>query len=307
MLEFIARPIYYVGVHLLYASLVWLAAWTLTSIVRGTATTKYWVWVATSLNFVLPLGAVLDKSLAAHLLWAKPLGVIGDAGLRIAENATMVGAVWLLGAMLMAGRLLWRIRADRRNAQAGQSAADSKRNFLVQGTPVRFSRAGNGPVVDGVLRPQIWLPDGINRLLTKPELDAVLLHELTHARRRDNLIWLIHEIGLCLLWFHPLVWVTGSRLALYRELSCDESVIQSAHGRDLISALAKLANPEGEFLLRASVSSFMGHRLERLAAVRPRGRYVATNVLLIVIFSSLVLAAVFETVAHTACCFVAKT
>jgi beta-lactamase regulating signal transducer with metallopeptidase domain len=307
MHEYIARPVYYVGVHLFYASLVWFAAWTLTSIVRSTATTKYWVWVATSLNFVLPLGAVLDKSLAAHLSWAKPLVVIGDAGLRIANNATMVGAVWFLGAMLMAGRLFWRIRADRRDAQAGQSVTDSKRNFLVQGTPVRFSPAGKGPAVDGVLRPQIWLPDGIDRLLTKSELNAVLLHELTHARRRDNLIWLIHEIGLCLLWFHPLVWVTGSRLALYRELSCDEFVIQSAHGRDLISALAKLANPEGEFLRRASASSFIGHRLERLAAVRPRRRYVATNVLLIVIFSSLVLAGVFETVAHTACCFVAKT
>jgi beta-lactamase regulating signal transducer with metallopeptidase domain len=307
MHEYIARPVYYVGVHLFYASLVWFAAWTLTSIVRGTATTKYWVWVATSLNFVLPLGAVLDKSLAAHLSWAKPLGVIGDAGLRIADNATMVGAVWLLGAMLVAGRLFWRIRADRRDAQAGQSAADSERNFLVQGTPVRFSPAGNGPVVDGVLRPQICLPYGIDRLLTKSELNAVLLHELTHARRRDNLIWLIHEIGLCLLWFHPLVWITGSRLALYRELSCDESVIQSARGRDLISALAKLANPEGEFLLRASASSFIGHRLERLAAVPPRRRYLATSVLLVVIFSSLVLASVFETVAHTACCFVAKT
>jgi len=306
MHEYIARPVYYVGVHLFFASLVWFAAWTLTSIIRGTATTKYWVWVATSLNFVLPLGVVLDKSLAAHLSWAKPLGVIGDAGLRIANNATTVGAVWFLGAMLMAGRLFWRIRADRRDAQAGQSATDSKCNFHVQGTPVRFSLAGNGPLVDGVLRPHICLPDGIDRLLTRSELNAVLLHELTHARRRDNLIWLIHEIGLCLLWFHPLIWVTGPRLALYRELSCDESVIQRAHGRDLISALAKLANPEGEFLLRASASSFIGHRLERLAAVRPRRTYVVTNMILIVIFSALVLAGVFETVAHTACCWVSR-
>jgi hypothetical protein len=70
MHEYIARPVYYVGVHLFYASLVWLAAWTLTSMVRGTAAIKYWIWVATSLNFVLPLGAVLDKSLAAHLSFA---------------------------------------------------------------------------------------------------------------------------------------------------------------------------------------------------------------------------------------------
>jgi beta-lactamase regulating signal transducer with metallopeptidase domain len=306
MHEYIARPVYYVGVHLFYASLVWLAAWTLTSIIRGTATTKYWVWVAASLNFVLPLAAALDKSLAAHLSWATPLGVIGDGGLRIADNATMVGAVWLLGAVLMAGRLFWRIRTGRRDAQAGQSAADSKRNFLIHGTPVRFSPAGNGPVVDGVLRPQIYLPDGIDRLLTKSELDAVLLHELTHARRRDNLIWLIHEIGLCLLWFHPLVWLTGSRLALFRELSCDESVIQSAQGRDLISALAKLANPKEGFLLQATASSFLSHRLARLNAVPAQRMCRIANMTLTVMFGAAVFAGVLGTVAHTACCWVAR-
>jgi beta-lactamase regulating signal transducer with metallopeptidase domain len=305
MHEYIARPVYYVGVHLFFASLVWFAAWTLTSIFRGTATTKYWVWVATSLNFILPLGAVLDKSLASHLSWAKPLGVIGDAGLRIADNATMVGTAWFLGAMLMAGRLFWRIRADHRDAQAGQSATDSNRNFLVQGTPVSFSSAGNGPVVDGVLRPQIYLPYEIDRLLTKSELNAVLLHELTHARRRDNLIWLIHEIGLCLLWFHPLVWITGARLALYRELSCDESVIQSAYGEELISALAKLAKPERKLLLQASASSYISHRLARLAA-EPRPTCRAASTLLSLVFGAVVLWGVFQTVAHTACCFLAK-
>ena len=57
----------------------------------------------------------------------------------------------------------------------------------------------------GLLRPRIWLPVGIDRLLSRRELDAVLLHERTHARRRDNLIRLLHELALCLLWFHPLV------------------------------------------------------------------------------------------------------
>jgi hypothetical protein len=76
------------------------------------------VWIATSFNFVLPLGAVVDKSLAAHFSWAKPLGIIGDAGLRVAENATVIGAMWFLDAMLMAGRLFWRIRAERRDARS---------------------------------------------------------------------------------------------------------------------------------------------------------------------------------------------
>jgi Zn-dependent protease with chaperone function len=92
-------------------------------------------------------------------------------------------------------------------------------------------------------------------LLSEPEINAVLIHELTHARRRDNLTRLIYEAGLCVLWFHPLVWLAGSRLALYRELSCDEPVIQSGHGGDLVSALTKLANPEGTLLQQTTAPS----------------------------------------------------
>jgi beta-lactamase regulating signal transducer with metallopeptidase domain len=302
MHDYIARPVYYTGVHLFYASLVWFTVYLLTLVVRHNYTAKYWVWVATSLNFVLPLGAVLDKSFAAHLSWAKPLGVIGEAGLRVADHATIVGAVWLMGALAMAGRLCLRVRVAYRNSQAG---ARLKANFFVHGTPVRFVRSPGGPVVNGVLRPQICLPEGIDRLLTKPELNAVLLHELTHARRRDNLIWLVYEIGLCLLWFHPLVWITGSRLALYRELSCDESVVQRAHGRDLVSALAKLVNPRDGFLLRASVSSFISYRLERLAAEAESTNRLS-KVLLTIACSTLFVAGVFATVSHTACCFIHK-
>jgi beta-lactamase regulating signal transducer with metallopeptidase domain len=141
--------------------------------------------------------------------------------------------------------------------------------------------------------------------LSEHELNAVLIHELTHARRRDNLIRLIHEVSLCVLWFHPLVWIAGSRLALYRELSCDESVIQSAHGEELVSALAKLANPDKTLLLQASASSFISHRLARLAAP-PQPAYGAASMLLTVVFGAVLLWGVFGTVAHTACCFLVK-
>jgi BlaR1 peptidase M56 len=305
MHEYIARPVYYVGVHLFFASLVCFAAWVLTRLVGGSAAAKYWVWVATSLNFVLPLGAALDKSLATHLAWTRPLGVIGKLGVRVADHAPLVGSVWLLGAVVMAVRLGLRIRACRRGPNAiAPIGPPSRPAFFVGGTPVRFTPVQSGPMVNGVLRQHISLPDGIDRLLTRSELDAVLLHEVAHARRHDNLIWLIHEVGLCLLWFHPLVWITGSRMALHRELSCDESVIEGARGKDLLAALAKLANPEGGLLLQASASSFIAHRLERLSAERPRRTPLAANALLVAAFGGSVLAGVFETVAHTACCFI---
>jgi beta-lactamase regulating signal transducer with metallopeptidase domain len=132
------------------------------------------------------------------------------------------------------------------------------------------------------------------------------MHEVTHARRRDNLIWLIYEVGLCALWFHPLIWIAGSRLALYRELSCDESVLERARSGDLISALAKLANPEKGILLQATASSFLGHRLARLASGQPQRACRTTSALLSVVFGVALIGGVLGTIAHTACCFVVK-
>jgi beta-lactamase regulating signal transducer with metallopeptidase domain len=305
MHEHIARTVYYCGVHLLYASIVWLIAWALTSMSRGSATTKYWIWVAASLNFVLPLGAMIDRSLATHLTWAAPLELVGPLGVGVADHAEVVGAVWLAGAILILVRLLLRLRMERETG-GGRGALESAPDWLVQGIAVRFTDTGQGPAVKGVLRPHISLPAGIDGVLTERELKAVLVHELTHARRRDNLIRLIHETGQCLLWFHPLVWVTGFRLALYRELSCDEAVIRSSRGRDLVTALAKLANPESALLLQAMASSFMKDRLSRLTASAPGRACAAANALLVVVFGTVFIAGVVETVAHTACCFVAK-
>jgi beta-lactamase regulating signal transducer with metallopeptidase domain len=134
----------------------------------------------------------------------------------------------------------------------------------------------------------------------------VLIHEMTHARRRDNLIRLVHEAGLCVLWFHPLVWITGSRLALYRELSCDESVIRRAHGAELVAALAKLANPAETFLLRAGASSLLSHRLARLAAAQPQRTYRVASVLLTMLFGAALIGGAWGTVSHTACCFLLR-
>jgi len=200
MHEHITRVLYYFEVHLLYASIVGFAAWFLTSIWRGSATTKYWIWVATSLNFILPLGAVLDRFLASHLAWAAPLSMIGEAANSISRSPAAT-VVWLLGTILMLTRLCLRIRAERRDDQAaaGQSALEPKWSFLAHGVPVRFAGTRQAPAVHGVLHPHISLPKGIDRLLSEHELNAVLIHELTQARRRDNLIRLVHEVGLCAL------------------------------------------------------------------------------------------------------------
>lgn len=276
----VARAAYYVSIHLTYASIVAGCVWALTRIGGASAAVRYWLWVLTAANFVVPTGAMANMLLRSHLTWAAPLGLIGDVAWRMTDGraASIAGTVWALGTAAMTARLVARLLVERR------------------GTVV-------GPAVRGLLRPRIVLPVDIGDVLTREELDAVVLHELLHVKRRDNLIRLLYEITLCGLWFHPLLWLAGHRMALDRELSCDESVTSTTNGRVLISALAKLAAPEEAGFLEATVSGHLSERLKLLESPRASSR-TATAVV-VTMFGAVVLAGMFETVAHTGCCFLA--
>ena len=309
MHEHIARAMYYFSVHLLYASIVGSAAWMLTSIRGASATTKYWIWVVTAFNFVIPVGALIDKLWAPHLTWAHPLGAIGGPVWDMTEGrrAAVLAVIWIAGAFAMSMRLMSRIRTERREYRAAAHVIDRSVtcSFTADGVPVSFDSRHAGPAVSGIFSPHIFRPLGIDRVLNQREFYAVLLHELAHARRRDNLIRLLYEVSLCALWFHPLIWVAGTRLALYRELSCDESVIRRAQGRALVSALAKLAMPESTVFLRATASSHMSDRLARLAGP-PQVPSRTASLIQASLFAAVITACVFQTIAHTACCFLLK-
>ncbi len=82
-----------------------------------------------------------------------------------------------------------------------------------------------GPILIGVVRPLILLPSAALTGWTPAELEMVLLHELAHVRRWDNLVNIIQRVIEALLFFHPAAWWLSAWVRLERELACDRLVV----------------------------------------------------------------------------------
>ena len=102
--------------------------------------------------------------------------------------------------------------------------------------PVLSSAARLEPGVFGIRKPILLLPEGIERHLTKAQLEAVIAHELCHMRRHDNLTAAFHMAVEALFWFHPLVWWIERRLIEERERACDEEALRVAGDPEVYAA-----------------------------------------------------------------------
>jgi TonB family protein len=156
--------------------------------------------------------------------------------IRHHEVYVALTAVWLTGGLAIL--LLWAIRRRKflgslrmgqtiqhgREWQALERAREtlqltSKVGLLI--SPLKIE-----PAVWRVWRPIVVVPESIASHLDDDELEAIMLHELVHIQRRDNLIGNL-QLALCaLLWFHPLVWLISRKLFDEREQACDERVME---------------------------------------------------------------------------------
>jgi hypothetical protein len=98
------------------------------------------------------------------------------------------------------------------------------------------------PTALGFFRPAIVLPSWALRDLSQDELRAIVLHELAHLQRWDDWTNLAQKFVKALFFFHPAVWWIDSRLALEREIACDDIVLeQTANARIYAASLVSIA------------------------------------------------------------------
>jgi beta-lactamase regulating signal transducer with metallopeptidase domain len=75
----------------------------------------------------------------------------------------------------------------------------------------------------------LW-PAELDQRLDLAGMRAVLLHELAHLKRRDQLTAWLEIAAACLWWWHPVVWWARHELREYAEFACDAWVVAQLPG-----------------------------------------------------------------------------
>ena len=212
---------------------------------RNSPKLRYWVWLSASLKFLLPW--VLLVSLGSLVPWPRhrvafvATSAVSGVLVRIAEpfsvnsyavaparvqthwGVTAVVFLWAAGFVAIGFRIF---RSSR------SVWAMLRRAYPVQvpvGVPAVIAPSADAPGIVGFLRPVLVLPPRLLERLNPKQLEALLAHELSHVRRRDNFFAALHMGVEAIFWFHPLVWWIGSRMLEERELACDEEVLRQGY------------------------------------------------------------------------------
>jgi beta-lactamase regulating signal transducer with metallopeptidase domain len=240
---------------LLLAGLSWGVLYCFSAGRSGTSSavssmTRFAVWFSTLLVIaVLPLLGRNSSPMVA-------------SNLRVPE--LMLSSAWAMGLfvawavisgalLIRLGFSLWhvsRLRRECSEIDAGSHAAliEVVHEFSrAQSTPIRrvkllVSDDVRVPTALGFLGPAVVLPTWALRDLSADELRMIVLHELAHLRRWDDWTNLAQKFVKALFFFHPAVWWIDSRLALEREIACDDMVLeQTANARTYAASLVSVA------------------------------------------------------------------
>lgn len=191
----------------------------------------------TRVEFAVPsMGELLD----ACRQWA-----ISD----ISTQSLLLLAVGSIGSAVMALTL----RSFSRQVRAGRRFARRLQGLPgLPGVTIGFVVDDDEPQAFcfGLLRPRVFVSRGAIALLDRQELDAVIVHELHHARRRDPLRLLVAR-GLAEgLFFMPVLRRLVDRCAAVAELDADGAAVRATGGpQALASALLALESRPGPLVV----------------------------------------------------------
>jgi beta-lactamase regulating signal transducer with metallopeptidase domain len=147
-----------------------------------------------------------------------------------------VVGVWVFGAAVGLVRLvrgLWQQRGIVTNADwHADWWTEERREALALKVGLRAfphvcrSPVAPMPMVVGVWRPRIVVPDAAPASWAQAQWEAILLHEAAHIARRDPWAILAQHVAVLAYWWCPLVHLLARRLNDLRETICDDYALE---------------------------------------------------------------------------------
>jgi beta-lactamase regulating signal transducer with metallopeptidase domain len=177
---------------------------------------------AAPVEFASPSVATTARSTPKGWLASPPAIEAGDiAGALFAVWLAGIGwtGLRLLAGAFCLGRLKHRSRPHALAPGEHPRLASSRREC-----ELRLSLSESGPLTFGILKPVILLPRDA-AYWPRERLQAVLLHELAHVRRRDSLTQALAMIVSAFYWPNPLVWLGLRALRREAEMAADDAAI----------------------------------------------------------------------------------
>jgi len=204
-------------------------------------------------------------------------GLYSAAGAWEAPNAVPLEALWLAGAVVWVAVQLVRSARFRRDVVSTATPFVPSapaivellgRYGLSQSRVFTTARAG-APFVTGLIKAKVFLPTDFAERFTPQERQWILIHELTHIRRRDLWARLVAEGFRALFWFNPLMHLAVHLMRADQEYACDQAVVSRCtkqeryrYGRALMLGASSPA--------RLSFVTFFRNNMERYAML---GKY----------------------------------
>lgn len=165
---------------------------------------------------------------------------------------------------------------------------------------VYISELVTSPVTVGYLKPIILLPVAALSNLSTQQVEAILLHELSHIRRYDYLVNFIVSIISTFLYFNPFVKQFIRTIEEERENCCDQLVLQYGYDKvgyaSALLTLEKLSVARHTLALGAAGKNYLLNRIEKIVGMEKKKGFkrnqfagLLAALLCIVVFNSILI------------------
>jgi beta-lactamase regulating signal transducer with metallopeptidase domain len=139
---------------------------------------------------------------------------------------------------------------------------------------VYISELVTSPVTVGYLKPIILLPLAVLSNLSTQQVEAILLHELSHIRRYDYLVNFIVSIISTFLYFNPFVRQFIRTIEEERENCCDQLVLQFGYDKigyaTTLLTLEKISASKHALALGATGKNHLVNRIEKIVGLEKK-------------------------------------